>query len=358
MEAVGTSSLHESGTYPIAHLELAHEALRSLPVALLVVRDDGVTLLANRRACAVLEREPADVEGALVESYLAPLDRLLYPSAQDERSARIRVALPSGRTASMGFSTSPIESARGEATHAIILKDITEIARVREERDRLLQIATVHEILPSILHEVKNPLAAIAAAAELLVEEAVEPGVRASAHAILNEARRMKLTLQGIGVVGRALRGARHAAIDHAIRNTCTILRGKADLHGVELSHAVSDLPLLLLDPGVTSGIVLNLLNNAIQATERGGAVRLAASLGEGGRDLVLSVADDGAGMTPEVLSRCREIFFTTKPRGTGIGLALCERAVTEAGGRIDIESAPGRGTTITLRVPIAPGRA
>jgi signal transduction histidine kinase len=59
--------------------------------------------------------------------------------------------------------------------------------------------------------------------------------------------------------------------------------------------------------------------------------------------------------MTPEVLSRCRELFFTTKAKGTGIGLALCERAVTEAGGALDITSAPGAGTTISLHVPISP---
>jgi signal transduction histidine kinase len=346
-----------SGTYRTADYALAFEALRSLPAAILVVGESGVTLLANRRACAVLERTCKELEGEPIASYLSPLALVLSPSSHDDRSGKLRVSLPSGRAASIGFSVSELRNMDGSdegMAYAVVLKDLTDVERVREERDKLLQIATVHELLPSILHEVKNPLAAIATTAELLIEEAQDDETRRAAHAILQEARRMKLTLQGIGAVGRSLRGLRPSAIDQAIREACAVLRGRAEALDVHARWIVRDMPLLPLDPSVVSALVLNLVTNAIQACRTGGAVELTAELCDADRTLHIRVADTGSGMTPEVLARCREIFFTTKPRGTGIGLALCERAVTEVGGAMDIDSAPDQGTRIALRIPLA----
>ncbi|APR84909.1 Two-component sensor CbrA: intrcellular carbon:nitrogen balance [Minicystis rosea] len=241
----------------------------------------------------------------------------------------------------------------GDADDEIAGPDTSEVERLREERDRLLQIATVHEVLPSILHEVKNPLSAIAATAELLVEETDDENVRASAYAILHEARRMKLTLDGIGAVGRELRSRHHQAVDHAIREACAVLSTRAASLGITARCSVPDMPLLPLSTSVACALVYNLFTNAIQACPSGGSVELTARVTEDGRAFVLTVADTGVGMTREVLARCRALFFTTKPRGTGIGLSFCERAVTEAGGDMDITSLPGRGTRVTLRVPL-----
>jgi signal transduction histidine kinase len=345
--------------FAFAHLaddELALEALRSLPAALLVVRADGTTLLANRRACRVLERARAELEGYEVGTYLAPLDVLLSPAENDGRSAKVPVMLPSDRVIEVGFAVSELrqhDPDPGQAVFAIVIKDITEVERLREERNRLLQIATVHEILPSILHEVKNPLAAIATTAELLVEEAKDEETRASAHAILHETRRMKLTVEGIGAVGRALRTARHDAIDYAMREAWAVLKARAELLGVRTRCSVPDMPLLPLDRSVVCALVFNLVNNSIQASTAGGEIELAAELVNHDRWLRIRVSDTGSGMSPDVLARCREIFFTTKARGTGIGLALCDRAVAEAGGHMEVESAPGKGTRITLNIPL-----
>lgn len=346
----------DSRTGRVADYALALEALRALPTALLVVRDDGETLLANRRAGAVLGRARAEMEGADVASYLCPISKLLSPAAHDERSARLELHLPSERTAIIGFAVSELRQLDGITSghvYSIVLKDITEVERVREERDRLLQIATVHEILPAILHEVKNPLAAIATTAELLVEEAEDPHVRESVHAMLHETRRIKLTLQGIGAVGRKLRSPRYEAVDHAIREAWVVLKPRAESMGVKARCSVPDMPLLPFDTSVICAIVFNLVTNAVHACHAGGELEVSARLEDEGRSFVLTVEDTGVGMTPEVLSRCRELFYTTKSRGTGIGLALCDRALTEASGSMTIDSAAGRGTRITLRVPV-----
>ncbi|MCD9032038.1 histidine kinase [Luteimonas sp. Y-2-2-4F] len=100
--------------------------------------------------------------------------------------------------------------------------------------------------------------------------------------------------------------------------------------------------------------ILLNIAANAAQAMPDGG--RFSARLSTDDRDAQLSLADTGAGMPPEVLARIFEPFFTTRPagQGTGLGLAVAHDLVADAGGRIDVDSAPGAGTTLHVRLPLA----
>jgi len=100
--------------------------------------------------------------------------------------------------------------------------------------------------------------------------------------------------------------------------------------------------------------VVFNLVKNAMDACEEGGRITVRASL-ESDDAFVLQVADTGSGMTPEVLAHCRELFFTSKEKGSGIGLALCQQIAALSGGRLDIDTEVGRGTIITLRVPLHP---
>ncbi len=106
------------------------------------------------------------------------------------------------------------------------------------------------------------------------------------------------------------------------------------------------------MSPGRLEQVVLNLVTNALDAVGPGGTVELGAR--REGDDLVLWVADDGVGMDEDTLRRVFEPFFTTKPRGvgTGLGLASVYGAVQAVGGRIDVRSAPGRGTRFTIRLP------
>lgn len=130
------------------------------------------------------------------------------------------------------------------------------------------------------------------------------------------------------------------------------MLRTKAEDDDVRLSFEIPDMPLLPLDSSILAGIVHNLVTNAIQASAPRGRVDVTASHDERRERLVLRVADDGAGMNEDTITECRNLFFTTKPHGTGIGLTLCDRAVRAAGGVMSIESAKGKGTVITLSIP------
>jgi signal transduction histidine kinase len=159
------------------------------------------------------------------------------------------------------------------------------------------------------------------------------------------------LGLQGIGGIGRSPIGESFEAIDEAIGEAVRVLQPTAAIKGITLADKTATLPLLPLDRPVIKGIVFNLLRNAIDACGPGCHVAVEAHLVAD--TFELRVRDDGKGMTREVLARCSDIFFTTKESGSGIGLAICRQATERAGGDFSIESEPGRGTTVTVRVPI-----
>jgi len=114
------------------------------------------------------------------------------------------------------------------------------------------------------------------------------------------------------------------------------------------------DLPAAWLDGDELEQVVLNLVGNALDAVDSGGEVRVLADVEHG--EIVLRVQDDGCGIPAQDLERVFEPFFTTKPpgQGTGLGLAVVHGIVRGWGGTVHVDSAPGRGTTFTLSLPIA----
>lgn len=336
---------------------LALGAFDRLPAGVLVCDLAGTVLGVNARGASILARCAGEVVGQPIARVLAPLPDLLA-LADDPDPDRRREALcphPDGARP-LGYS-----AARGDAAApvVVIFRDLTAERSLREERDRLLRMAMVGDVLPSVLHELRNPLAAVTSAMENLVEESLEDAGlephQLALHAVLTELRRMSLVFQGIGSVGRSLAGPRPAAVDLAIEEASRIMEAKAERSGVALACHVDPMPLLPFDLSVVRAVTFNLVNNAVQACRSGDAVRVSAGL-QGDR-LRLTVRDTGRGMTAEVLAQCLRPFFTTRPNGSGLGLVICREAVEEAGGTLTLDSAPGLGTAVTVLVPVPPAR-
>jgi len=326
--------------------------LESLTAGVIVVGTDGRLDYANQAAAKIL-RQPTDrLVGRAASEVLVSLEQIISSAAGTEAQREVTVTLHDGSSTVVGFAVSAPSSM---GTRTVLFQEITAVLELRRERDRLLQMAALGDALPSILHELRNPLAAVTSTLEVLVEEA-DDSMREYLHSILWEVRRMNLTLQGVGGLARPMHSDRHVAVDLAVSEACRILEGNATRLGVKLSAEVPTLPLLPLDWGVVSGIVFNLVKNAIEACEDGDSILVSASL-DPDDTFVLRVADTGEGMTPEVLARCRQLFFTSKQQGSGIGLALCQQIAESSGGSLDIKSTLGDGTVVTLAVPLHPAR-
>lgn len=321
---------------------MALEALRVLDAGVIVCDVAGVIVLANPSAEAVLGQGP--LGGRTLASVLAAPDDLRRQARDEGARPTLRVE---GR--SIGYQVS--ETAAGELV--VLFRDISAQLQLQAERDRLLQLSTVGDILPAVLHELRNPLAAVTLALEVLLDtgdtESEAERIK-GLQSVLNELRRMGLIFQGIGAVGRQLRGSRPAPLDQAVREVVRVIRHRSRREGVTLICDVEPLQ-RRIDPAVFKAIVFNLITNALQACERSGWVEVRLHAGDDG-GFVLRVTDDGRGMTPEELAECVRPFFTTRANGSGLGLLICKEAVEDAGGTLTLTSAPGEGTVATVHVP------
>ncbi|MEC4678156.1 MAG: ATP-binding protein [Nitrospirota bacterium] len=341
----------------------AIQILNSLNTGVIVCNHSGEISFANTYASKILKCAQKDITQSRVEGILLPIEDIIESvqgDAQDRTRQEKNIQLKNGEEVTIGYHLSKVTIAGGnQGEHSqfvVTFQDITKWNALHRDRDRLLRIATVGDVLPTILHELKNPLAAITTAVEVLIEEVEEIPTKESKallQAILGEIRRMKLVFEGIGSSHRELRSPTRMAVDEAIREAVSVLKAKAKSVGIVLSCVVDNMPPLFLDTAVVRAILFNLLSNAIDACRSGDEITVKAGLKKDARSFELIVRDTGCGMPKSVQAHCTELFKTTKPNGSGIGLSLCQNTVSAAGGMLHIVSEVNRGTCITVKVPL-----
>jgi signal transduction histidine kinase/Na+/proline symporter len=228
-------------------------------------------------------------------------------------------------------------------------------ARVAHQ-DRL---ASIGQLAAGVAHEVGNPLSAILMVAQNLLREKAPNDVPERLSLIVSEALRIDGIVKTLLTFSRTGRASRE-------RRTSQVSLGRAVASAVTLCRLARRRDFVVEVPadgpwveGVESElvqVVVNLLNNASDATPQGRSIRVWAAEAEGGS--ALGVEDEGAGMSEDVRRHLFEPFFTTKDPGggTGLGMSIVESLVQAHGGRILVDSAPGRGTRLTLRFPASEG--
>jgi two-component system NtrC family sensor kinase len=228
---------------------------------------------------------------------------------------------------------------------------------------RSAKLASIGELATGLAHEINNPLAIISTEqtnlADLLAESPLEEGRRQELLAAVERSRRhvqrcARIT-QKMLQFGRKEDSTRKPTdIAPRLEEIVGLLQPQAGVRNIELSLEVADhLPRVLIDPLELEQVLVNLINNSFDALPRGGCIRVGARQ-EDGR-VVVQVQDDGTGIAPADLGRIFEPFFTTKPagKGTGLGLSVCYGVVNSWGGRIEAASEEGRGTTLTISLPV-----
>jgi len=342
----------------------AIQILNSLNTGVIVCNRFGEISFSNLYASEILKCNKEAITKCKVDDLLLPIKEItqIVKTGSQERSRQEKnIQLQNGEDVVIGYHISEVKEAGHDEENwqfAITFQDITKWNALHRDRDRLLKIATVGDVLPTILHELKNPLAAITTAVEVLLEEVEEipaQETKVSLQAILSEIRRMKLVFEGIGSTHRELRTQQAMAVDEAIREAVFVLNAKAKSAGVTLNCDVDKMPLLLLDTAVVRAILFNLLTNAIDACRSGDHITVSARLKNDPACFELVVEDTGCGMPESVQAHCTELFVTTKPNGSGIGLSLCQNTVSAAGGRLQIASELKQGTRITVFLPLEP---
>jgi two-component system sensor histidine kinase PilS (NtrC family) len=276
----------------------------------------------------------------------------------------MRLTTRGGRDLQLGFSSSPLLSDRGEPEgHVLVFQDLSNVVAMEEKLRRSEKLAAIGQLAAGLAHEIRNPLASISGAIELLEGDLRPKG---------KSARRLfEIAKRETGRLNRLLSDFLAFARPKTPKTTELSLRplleevqdlvDKGEATAVRIEVDVPEDLRVVGDPDQLLQVFWNLLLNAIQAQSEGGSVKIAAHKGSRPPDLPgpaveISMEDRGNGIPLETLSQIFDPFFTTKPKGTGLGLATVHRIVEAHGGSIQITSEVGEGTCVRVFLPTGDG--
>lgn len=258
-----------------------------------------------------------------------------------------------GRERIVSLSRSALRDARGTIVGwTAILRDATDQVRVEQELSRARGLAMVGQLAANVAHEIKNPLAGIHGATQILLHEtpAADPR-REILERLANEIRRLDATVRDL------LRFAKPETPKLVVRDLRRLLTDfvrnlREDPRYEKIDFAFSGERKLEapIDDRLMHQVFLNLFENAHDALEGSGNIDVA--LRAEGADAVVEIADSGPGIPPDLLERVFEPFFTSKPRGTGLGLAICRKNIEAHGGSIEVANDRVGGARFRIRIP------
>ncbi len=288
----------------------------------------------------------AILAGAVISSLIAR--RILRPIHDLDRAA--------ARIAEQDFSA-PVPESGGDEVGRLARTFNQMSASIQDAREELIRqerLNTIGRLASSIVHDLRNPLAAIYGGAEMLVDgELSDEQTHRVARNIYRSSRVIKDLLQELSDVSRGrVEAAEICALDEIAGAAVEAQRTFAEQQNVRIEAGIEPGIAVLLERGRMERVFLNLINNALEAMPQGGAITITA---ERHRDTVIvRVADTGPGIPKAIRDRLFQPFVTAGKNGLGLGLALSRQAARAHGGDLWVEDAPGSGACFCLRLPVA----
>jgi len=232
-----------------------------------------------------------------------------------------------------------------------------EIERAREVATRAQQLASMGELASDIAEEISNPLAKIAAFAQLLLDQLPEDDTRREdLAAVIAEASQCRHVVAGLRSFARQREPQwEQTDSNEVVRRAAEMARDEVRASNVDLAVRLGDgLPLITADPAQLAAVVVNVVTNAFEATAPGGEVIVETRNHPSGQMIEIEVSDNGRGIPEDLLPKVFQPFVTTKRNqtGAGLGLAVAHGIVHAHGGDIDIRSGVATGTAVTISLP------
>jgi len=351
----------------------------SMANGVLAVRRDGTLALMNQEAYRIfaLTPDPEDIGRPFVEvlGQRADVVRILTAAFELEHLPnRLELRLKDLDRV-IGYTLSHVkDDTAGRPIGAVMFfKDLT-LVEQREERERLRdRLASLGEMAAGIAHELKNPLAGIEVMAGLLRRQVPDRKDAQSTLAdIISEAKLANaIVVEMLDFVRPVRLQVERTAIADVLHQAVLLAESKVSRGAVAVTMDVPNgLPMIEGDHTQLCQVFTNLIANAFEALEGRGQVAIAASLSATEPDpelgltsdppetIVVDVADNGPGVPPALSDRIYDPFFTTKVKGTGLGLGIVRKIVDAHDGRIDLSSSPGTGTRFRVTLPVSSSAA
>jgi signal transduction histidine kinase/HAMP domain-containing protein len=338
--------------------QMQREIVEGLRAAVVVVDTEGLVRVANpaaRDLLRVATEQRAEESLGAVPGLLAAIEQV---RTTDQRVALGRVSVARG-TQEVVLDVSLAPFGRGEegasvGSVLVVVEDVTDELATAARLIQTERLAAIGRMAAHVTHEVRNPLSSIGLNVELLEEELVHAGPEAAALLASVQQEVDRLT----GITEQYLRLSRVPQpqlelgdLGRLVRDIAAFMAEEMRAHGSRLVVELAEpLPQVALDAGQLRQALLNLLRNAREAMPGGGEVHVSVQPAAPG--VRLTVRDHGSGISDSVRERIFDMFYTTKERGTGLGLPLTQQIVTAHGGTIECVRPEGGGTAFELWFP------
>jgi len=329
---------------------------------IILFTQDRRILFFNRAAEVVVGRSLEEVVGWQWDEMLRPFHpiRPLLQHAFEQkagfRNAAVTLPRDEGYKESL-VSLFFVTDAHRAMGAMVVVKDLESIKTLQSLITYSAKLTALGRLTSGMAHEVKNPLNAMMIHVELLKEKLDVPAeeVHQSLEVIGNEIRRLDRVVQGfLRFIRPEELSLRLLDLHALLKDVAALLETEWQKEGIRFAFQFDPtLPLIAADEELLRQAFLNIMLNACQAMPKGGVVNISTEMEEW-EFVKVNIADPGIGIPPEDMGKIYQLYYTTKPYGTGIGLSLVYRVVQMHNGSLETSSEVGRGTTMIVRLPVS----
>ena len=334
--------------------------VENMPIGLIAINDQRKIASFNHVAEFTLGLSAEKLIGqdavkVLPVELLQQIDTLDAGSSLIEKE--IKCSTQKGKRIPLEVGAQSLRDADGNLFgYVLLFKDLSEIRALRREIARNQRLASVGRLAAGVAHEIRNPLSSIKGLATYFKERYQDKlDDQQIANIMIQEVDRLNR------VVGQLLDFARPIKISKKsismqalIEDSLKLVERQASEKNIKIeTRFPSQMDPVSVDPDRINQVLLNLYLNAIDSMDEGGRLAIRIPNSEQKHNTEIKIIDDGNGISQEDLAHIFDPYFTTKATGTGLGLAIVHNIVDAHGGKVMVESHPGRGTTFTIRLPL-----
>ncbi len=333
--------------------------LSSMVEGVLAVDTNENLIMLNKAAAKMVKVSSDKVKGRAIQEIIrnTALQQFVASTLASQKPLEANITLHSDSEKILQAHGTALRDAQGKGFGAlVVLNDLTKLHRAENIR---------REFVANVSHELKTPVTAIKAIVETLIEEAEDypEDQKGFLERILKQTNRLAAIIEDLLDLSRIERDSEtheialsKGSIKNVLQVAVQLCEAKASEKGIEITLACAEETTAAINPPLLEQAVINLIDNAIKYSAVESTVQV--SVTQPGAEVVISVRDDGCGIDPEHLSRLFERFYRVEKArsrelgGTGLGLAIAKHIVQAHRGSINVESAPGKGSTFFIHLP------
>jgi two-component system sensor histidine kinase HydH len=330
--------------------------IESMPDGLLTLDVESKIISCNSKAEELLGHTQTEIEGKEIESILSPFPIKQLQQQKELLEQLVVSSQEGGEEMAMKISASQLLDPEGKRMGTVLmLRDMREIRRMEKQLERARRMAALGGMAAGIAHEIRNPLGTLRGFAQFFGSQAEKKSEsRQYADLMVSEVDRLNQTISGLLQFARPREpNIIQIDVERLFRKTEQLMQADFNGHSVSLQIEYADNRKdikLSADPDLLLQVLLNLLKNAINASSPGGKVIL--KIWQDEQTVRIQVRDNGQGMDKEEQERMFDPFFTTRKKGTGLGLAVSHQIIEQHDGCFEVQSTPEKGTAITIILP------